>query len=195
MWPFPYPTCMTTILHSSVSVVHLLAALLDMTTGTYILFTQKGTSTHRFIGRLYVASMVLLLVTAFHIYYLFGRFGIIHWGAVGSVVTLLTGVGVIGFRAYLPSWLQWHYLGMGASVTGLYAAFVVESTYRLFPPAYFWWVTLGSANVVFVIGGFLLYRYYPAGALQTRPSSDEDEFRRDSRAVDTTNQAVYRKAV
>ncbi|QKZ13321.1 hypothetical protein [Spirosoma sp. KUDC1026] len=186
---------MTTILHSSVSVVHLLAALLAMTTGTYILFTRKGTARHRFVGRIYIVSMVLLLVTAFQIYYLFGRFGIIHWGAVGSVSTLLMGVGVIGLRAHFSSWLQWHYLGMGASVTGLYAAFVVESTYRLFQPAYFWWITLGAANAVFAIGAFLLYRHYPDWASQTAQSLTDDEFRRENRVVDTANQAIYRKAV
>jgi uncharacterized membrane protein len=186
---------MTTILHSSVSVVHLLAALLAMTTGTYILFTRKGTPTHRFVGRIYIVSMVVLLLTAFQIYYLFGRFGIIHWGAVGSVVTLLMGVGATGMRPYLLSWLRWHYLGMGASVTGLYAAFVVESTYRLFPPAYFWWVTLGSANAVFVVGACLLYRYYPAWTLQSRRSSNRDGFRRENQVVDAANQAVYRKAI
>jgi uncharacterized membrane protein len=185
---------MTTILHSSVSVTHLLAALLAMITGTYVLFAPKGTSAHRFIGRMYVVSMVLLLVTAFRIYYLFGRFGIIHWGAVGSVVTLLVGVGAIGLRAHLSSWLQWHYIGMGASVTGLYAAFVVESTYRLFSPVYFWWITLGTATIVFVIGGVLLYRYYPAGrSLTSQPL--RKGFHRKNRMVDAVDQALYRKAV
>lgn len=152
---------MTTILHSSVSVAHFIAALTAMSTGTYILFVPKGSLTHRSVGRVYVVGMVILLLTAFQIYYLFGRFGVIHWGAVGSVVALLIGIGAVLLRPVVPAWLRWHYLGMGASVTGLYAAFVVESTYRLFPPAYFWWVTMGSANVVFLVGGLLLYRYYP----------------------------------
>jgi uncharacterized membrane protein len=185
---------MTTILHSSVSVAHLMAALLAMLTGTYILFAPKGTPAHRLIGRTYVVSMVLLLVTAFRIYYLFGRFGIIHWGAVGSVVTLLVGVGAIGLRAHLSSWLQWHYLGMGASVTGLYAAFVVESTYRLFSPVYFWWVTIGTANIVFVIGVVLLYHHYPSGgSLISQPL--RKRFHRKNRVVDAVDQAICRKAV
>ncbi|QJW90694.1 hypothetical protein HNV11_15535 [Spirosoma taeanense] len=151
---------MNTILHSPVSVVHLIAALTAMITGTAVLLTRKGTLSHRRTGRIYVVSMMVLLLTAFQIYYLFGRFGVIHWGAVGSVVALLVGMVPIGLRTVWPAWLRWHYVGMGASVTGLYAAFVVESTYRFFSPAYFWWVTMGSANVVFVLGAILLYRHW-----------------------------------
>ncbi|GAB3551739.1 DUF2306 domain-containing protein [Spirosoma fluminis] len=185
---------MATIVHSWVSVIHLAAALTAMFTGTSILFTKKGTPVHRFTGRVYVAAMVVLLVTAFQIYYLFGRFGVIHWGAVGSVGALLVGVGAIIARSSMRSWLQWHYLGMGASVTGLYAAFVVESTYRFFPPAYFWWVTMGAANLIFVIGGVLLYRHYPRWAAETTQTT-HSAFRRVRQAVIAPNGVVHQKVI
>ncbi|MCK8493034.1 hypothetical protein M0L20_14290 [Spirosoma sp. RP8] len=178
---------MNTVLHSSVSIVHLTAALLAMSTGTYILFKPKGTAVHRLAGWLYVTGMVVLLLTAFQIYYLFGRFGVIHWGAVGSVVALLIGLGSISLRSTLPSWLRWHYLGMGASVTGLYAAFVVESTYRLFPPSYFWWVTMGAANGVFILGGLLLYRHYPNWIKPAEHSSGDTVFHRVNQVVSTAD--------
>jgi uncharacterized membrane protein len=152
---------MAPILHSAVSEVHLVAALLALVTGTYILATPKGTRRHRWVGRVYVGSMVVLLLTAFQIYFLFGRFGIIHWGAVGSVLALAAGIGAALLRSVVRSWLRWHYLGMGASVTGLYAAFIIESTYRFFPSVYFWWLTLGLAAVVFGTGSVLLRRYHP----------------------------------
>jgi hypothetical protein len=106
--------------------------------------------------------MAVLLLTAFQIYFLFGRFGIIHWGAVGSVVVLLAGLGAVWLRPAGYDWRRWHYLGMGASVVGLYAAFLIESTYRFFPLAWFWWLTLGLAAGVFSAGGMLLHRHYPA---------------------------------
>ncbi|GAB3504181.1 hypothetical protein GCM10027341_34140 [Spirosoma knui] len=186
---------MATIVHSWVSVIHLTAALTAMFTGTFILFAKKGTPVHRQMGRVYVAAMVILLATAFQIYYLFGRFGVIHWGAVGSVGALLVGVGAILVRSAIRSWLQWHYLGMGASVTGLYAAFVVESTYRFFPPAYFWWVTLGAANLVFVMGGWLLYRYYPRWAADTITPTAHSAFRRVRQAVSPPNGVVHQKVI
>jgi hypothetical protein len=111
-----------------------------------------------------------VLLTAFRIYTLFGRFGLVHWGAVGSAGALLLGVGAAVGRAVVPAWLRWHYIGMGASVTGLYAAFIVESTYRLFPAAYFWWSTLGPGMVVLLLGSWLLYRRYPAWVVAYRPA-------------------------
>jgi uncharacterized membrane protein len=153
---------MTAIVHSSVSVVHLAATLSALVTGTYSVLATKGTRRHRYWGRAYVGSMLLVLATAFGIYTLFGRFGIVHWGAVGSAVALLVGTGSVVLRAVVRQWQRWHYWGMGASVTSLYAALAGESTYRLLPAAYFWWSTLGPASIVLLAGARLLYHYYPA---------------------------------
>jgi len=152
---------MVGILHTPVSAVHLVAVLLSLLAGTLVVARPKGTRWHRQLGRLYAGSMTVVLATAFCIYTLFGRFGIIHWGALASVMALALGVGAAWSRALLPGWLRWHYLGMGASVTGLYAALVVESTYRFFPVSYFWWSTLGPASVIFLLGGVVLHRHYP----------------------------------
>lgn len=155
---------MAGILHSPLSVVHLLAVLVALATGTLVVYSPKGTRGHRHLGRAYVGSMAVGLLTAFGIYALFGRFGIIHWGAVVSTIALLTGTGAVWSRPRPAGWLRWHYIGMGASVTSLYAALVVESTYRFFPGAYFWWSTLGPAGAVFVAGAVLLHRHYPTWA-------------------------------
>lgn len=159
---------MSSILHGASSQVHLLAALVALVAGTAVLLASKGTTWHRLVGRLYAASMVVVLATAFRIYSLFGHFGIVHWGAVGGSVALLLGVGAAIGKAVVPHWQRWHYLGMGVSVTGLYAALVVESSYRLFAPAYFWWSTLGPAAAVLLAGGLLLYRGYPAQLAATK---------------------------
>jgi uncharacterized membrane protein len=156
---------MAALLHSSVSMVHLLAALVALLAGTVVMYLPKATLAHRYLGWTYVTSMSVLLLTAFRIYTLFGQFGIVHWGAVGSAGALLVGVGAAIGRAVVPVWLRWHYLGMGASVTGLYAALVVESTYRLLPAVYFWWGTLGTGSLVLLLGGGLLYWRYPAWAV------------------------------
>jgi uncharacterized membrane protein len=152
------------ILHSPISVVHLVAVLVALVAGTLVVAYPKGTRWHRQLGRIYLGSMTVVLCTAFGIYSLFGRFGIIHWGALVSVLALCVGAGAAWGRSVLAGWLRWHYLGMGASVTGLYAALVVESTYRFFPAPYFWWSTLGPASLIFLLGGVLLHRHYPAWA-------------------------------
>ena len=84
---------MASLLHSPVSTIHLLAALVALATGTAVLYLPKATSVHRYLGWTYVGSMSAVLLTAFRIYTLFGRFGIVHWGAVGSTGALLLGVG------------------------------------------------------------------------------------------------------
>ena len=163
---------MNNITHSSTSLVHIVAALIALIAGTYVLLSPKGTSRHRFIGWLYSGSMIVLLFTAFQMYYLFGRFGIVHWSALGSVVALAIGLGAVSLRARIRSWLQWHYLGMGVSITGVYASFLVESTYRFFPPVYFWWVTLGPTALVFIVSGLILRHYYPTWIKQTSSSPE-----------------------
>lgn len=178
---------MSIIIHSSTSIIHLLAALIALITGTYILFTPKGTMTHRLTGRLYAVSMIILLGTAFQMYYLFGRFGIVHWGALGSVAALTVGLGAVGLRTFVGSWLRWHYFGMGTSLAGIYASFLVESTYRFFSPSYFWWATLGPTALVFVLGGFLLYHYYPKWAKQMNNSSSRVPMNRAARMISSTD--------
>lgn len=150
---------MTSIVHSPVSVLHLCFALLALSSGTYILLNPKGTAQHRSVGYVYVVSMLVVLTTAFGIYHLFGRFGIVHWGAVACLVALLAGMGAVWLRASLRWWLLWHYLGLNLSVAGLYATFLVEATYRLFPMRYFWWTTVGTSMVVFAAAGWLMYRH------------------------------------
>lgn len=160
---------MALLLHSPISTAHLLAALVALITGTAVLYLPKATKGHRRLGWVYVGSMSVVLLTAFRIYTLFGRFGIVHWGAVGSTGALLLGVGAVVGRAVVPDWLRWHYVGMGVSVTSLYATFAVESTYRLFPVTYFWWSTLGPGLFVLLLGGWLLRRHYPAWAAAYSP--------------------------
>lgn len=160
---------MNAVFHSSVSVVHVAAAGLALVAGTYALLGPKGTRRHFYSGRLYVGSMVVVLWTAFHLYFLFGHFGIVHWGAVGSGLALLVGTGAVAGQRAVPGWRQWHYLGMGTSLTGVYATFVVESTYRLFPATYFWWSTLGPGCVVLLTGAWLLWRHWPRPAVSGRP--------------------------
>ena len=69
-----------------VSLIHFGFAGLALLTGTWVVMTPKGTARHRLVGYVYVVSMIGVLTTAFGMYYLFGRFGIVHWG--GWVVGL-----------------------------------------------------------------------------------------------------------
>ncbi|MEZ0539578.1 hypothetical protein [Fibrella arboris] len=159
------------LIASVTSLVHVGFAVLSLLSGTLVIVFPKGTIQHQRIGYAYVASMVIVLTTAFGIYRLFGRFGIVHWGAVFSWLVLLAGLGAVWFRTYIRNWRYWHYLGMSLSVTSLYATFIVEATYRLFPPRFFWWATVGTSAVIFCIAGLLIVRY--AGNLRQAPILSE----------------------
>ena len=148
---------MADLLKSPISLLHIGFGLVALLAGTLVLLMPKGTPRHRQVGYVYVASMLVVLTTAFGIYHLFGRFGIVHWGAVGSWLALLAGMGAAWGRARLLNWLTWHYLGLSASVTSLYATFLVESTYRLFPARFFWWTTVGTSGIVFLVAACLIY--------------------------------------
>lgn len=150
---------MDELLRSPISLIHLGFAMVALATGTLVILKPKGTAQHQQVGYVYVISMMVVLTTAFGIYRLFGRFGIVHWGAVFSWLALVGGVGVVWLRAHLRNWLFWHYLGMSLSVMSLYTTFVVEATYRLFPARFFWFTTLGTSLVVLAVGGLLIYRY------------------------------------
>jgi uncharacterized membrane protein len=158
---------MNELIKSPISLIHISSALVALLTGTWVVLTPKGTVRHQRVGYLYIASMMVVLTTAFGIYRLFGRFGIVHWGAVFDWLALAGGIGVVWFRAYVRNWLLWHYMGMSLSVMGLYTTFIVEATYRLFPPSYFWWTTVGTSMVVFGVGAWLIYRHL--GHLRQQP--------------------------
>ncbi|WP_375446637.1 hypothetical protein [uncultured Fibrella sp.] len=162
---------MDELIQSPVSLIHVGAAIVALATGTFVIMKPKGTARHQQVGYVYVVSMMVVLTTAFGIYRLFGRFGIVHWGAVFSWLALIGGIGTVWLRAHLRNWLLWHYLGMSLSVMGLYTTFVVEATYRLFPARFFWWTTLGTSLVSFAVGSLLIYNY---SSLSRQPAEAAD---------------------
>jgi uncharacterized membrane protein len=76
----------------NIGLLHLIASIGALILGTIVLSMRKGTQLHRKIGYGYAVCMTILLITAFMLYNLFGRWGIFHWTAVISSVTLLAGI-------------------------------------------------------------------------------------------------------
>lgn len=118
------------IVHDNTGLVHLIFSVIALITGTLVLLKTKGTTTHKRIGYVYFASMMGLILTAFMIYHLYGKFGIFHWLAVLSLFTLLAGM--IPVLTKKPAgYITMHYNFMYWSVIGLYAAFAAETLVRL----------------------------------------------------------------
>lgn len=102
--------------------LHTAAAVLALATGLVVFLRPKGSRAHRVIGYTYVASMATLLVTAFFIYRLFGRFGPFHVAAVISSATVLAGFLPAFRRRPEGRWVESHYHYMSWSYIGLLAA-------------------------------------------------------------------------
>lgn len=108
-----------------------MAAILALILGSLVLLLPKGDKLHFIAGRIYAGSMLLLLVTAFMIFNLFGRWGIFHWAAVVSTLTLMCGMIPVIVKMPKPHYLSLHMSFMCWSVMGLYAAFLSEIFVRI----------------------------------------------------------------
>ena len=73
------------MIHSELGFIHTLAATLALVLGALVFFGRKGTRRHKIIGYSYAASMATLLISAFCIYRLTGRFNVLHFFAIISV--------------------------------------------------------------------------------------------------------------
>lgn len=145
---------MENLTHSPEGFVHLLSSVAALVLGTFVLLTAKGTRLHTRFGYGYIISMVILNITAFSIYRLFGRFGPFHIAAIASSLTLLAGIIPPLFLRNRKSWFVLHFTFMYYSVIGLYAAFVSEVMVRL-PGFRFWWSVTGATLVVVAIGVYV----------------------------------------
>lgn len=121
---------MDNIVSGATGLIHLIVSIIALITGLVVLITTKGTKRHKKIGYIYAISMVILNITAFMIYKLFGKFGIFHWFAVVSCLTLLLGIYPVLVKNF-KNYLLVHFNYMYWSVVGLYCAFCAEILTRI----------------------------------------------------------------
>ena len=121
---------LSNIVGDTTGVIHLMVSIIAMITGMFVLVTHKGTKRHKQIGYIYLASMILLNITAFMIYRLYGKFGLFHWMAVISLLTLAAGMYPILTRKS-RNYIALHFNFMYWSVIGLYCAFMAETFLKL----------------------------------------------------------------
>jgi uncharacterized membrane protein len=141
--------------------IHMAAAVCALLLGGVTLTRNKGTLVHRIIGRSYVASMLMLNVTALCLYDMTGYFGPFHACAIFSMTCIVIGVSAPIFRK--GGWLKRHLMWMGWSYFGLLSAAFAETMVRV--PAFAahtatrgFEVAIG-ATVVFSFGGGLFMRW------------------------------------
>jgi uncharacterized membrane protein len=140
---------MDNFVHSNLGLAHLLASLLATVTGTMVLAMRKGTGVHKRVGYAYTFFMLTVNATALMIYSLFGHFGLFHYGAVFSLLTLVGGMLPVFRRR--KGWVYRHMTFMYWSVIGLYAAFASEALTRIPDAPFFEMVGLAS-GLIFLAG-------------------------------------------
>ncbi|MBT8219480.1 MAG: DUF2306 domain-containing protein [Bacteroidia bacterium] len=146
------------IISDSTGLMHLIASLIALISGTVVLIKSKGTKWHKRNGYIYSVAMTIVLITSFLMYNLYGKFGIFHWLAVVSSVTLIGGL-IPMYLKKPKSYVTMHFSFMYWSVMGLYGAFIAEILVRIpksimkdgsIDPQFYLLVDVG----VFIIMGF-----------------------------------------
>lgn len=160
---------MENIISGTTGLIHLIVSVIALITGLFVLIAAKGTKIHKNVGYVYSVSMLILNLTAFMIYKLYGKFGIFHWFAVVSLVTLFAGLYPV-FTKKSKNYLLTHFNYMYWSVVGLYSALMAEIFSRL-PhiiltetgepmTAFYKGVGIGMAVVMIIAIGFFI-KYKP----------------------------------
>lgn len=122
---------MNNIIHDSLGAFHVIVAVLALISGTMVLLMKKGSKLHKQIGYFYAFNMLLVNLTAFGIYRLWGGFGLFHIAAIIGLLTLSAGMLPIMLRKPKRGYMGLHFSFMYWSVIGLYAAFVSETLTRI----------------------------------------------------------------
>jgi uncharacterized membrane protein len=147
-------------------LTHVGSAVAALFLGPAVFFRRKGDGPHRRLGYAYVGSMLLLNVTALSIYDFTGRWGLFHWFAAASLLTVVGGFVPVFLRRPAGTWLDWHYAFMCWSYVGLSAAAVSEALTRVpqlwpavgavLPESYFWIVLNVSLTLCMAIGAYTI---------------------------------------
>jgi uncharacterized membrane protein len=150
-----------------IGTIHLLSSVISLAAGTVVLILQKGTVLHRKIGYVYATGMLVVNGTALVIYRLFDGFGIFHYAALLSLLTLVGGMVPVLLRKPENSWLNIHFSFMYWSVMGLYAAFASEVLTRVPETPFFGMVGIATGIIMTAAGVYFYYGKHRWEELET----------------------------
>ena len=145
-------------LQHPVGLAHLSVAILAIGLGVAVIVCRKGTRVHKWLGRGYLFMMIAVNVTAFVIYEVFGGFGMFHWMALFSLLTVLAGYIPVRMRS--RDWKAPHAYFMSGSFVGLIAALAAEILTRTPWLPFIGAVAVASVAVI-VLGLLLMFRFIP----------------------------------
>ncbi len=139
---------MNNLVGDNIGLTHLISGIFAVIFGGLILLLKKGTKTHRQVGYLYVISMIILIISSFGIYRLFGKFGLFHFFSIVATSSLMLGMVPMLKKIRTSKDYKTHFTRMYFSVVGLYAAFAAESFVRIPKLGSFWSIVAWSFVLV-----------------------------------------------
>ncbi|MEM1263911.1 MAG: DUF2306 domain-containing protein [Pseudomonadota bacterium] len=104
-----------------VGQAHFLLAMVALISGPLIFSQAKGTQAHRWLGYTYLASMLIVNISALTIYDLTQGINLFHIFAVVSLSSIIPGIWCV-----LRGKIESHYFFMSWSYFGLLAAFLSQ---------------------------------------------------------------------
>ena len=105
----------------AVATGHVLAAFSALLVGAAVLLVPKGTHIHRVMGTIYALVLVVVNVAALSLHRE-NAFGVFHWLAVASLVSLTGGLSPLLLGKRSPPVIATHAYFMTWSYAGLLAA-------------------------------------------------------------------------
>ncbi len=149
---------MDNLIGDNIGLTHFISGIFAIIFGGLILALKKGTKKHRQIGYLYVISMVILILSSFGIYRLFGQFGLFHFFSIVATTSLVLGMLPMLKKQRSPKDYKTHFTRMYFSVIGLYAAFAAESFVRIPKLGSFWSIVAWTFVLVVTISAIIFYK-------------------------------------
>lgn len=157
---------MEKLIGDNFGLVHFISGILALIFGGLVIVMKKGTAMHKRVGYIYVFNMVILILSSFGIYRLFGKFGLFHYLSLVSMFSLVAGMIPMFKKVKLPKDYETHFKRMYWSVVGLYAAFAAESFVRIPKFGGFWTAVAWSFVLVFILCFFTFIKMRPVWSKQ-----------------------------
>lgn len=89
--------------------IHTVAAVVAIACGIFILVLQKGTHRHRMLGRIYVVSILVMVILSFFIRHIrIDQFSIFHLISIQVTSFVAVGLGALVLRSRIRTWYVWH---------------------------------------------------------------------------------------
>ena len=139
---------------------HVLAAFSALVVGAAVLLVRKGTHTHRVIGTVYVVALTIVNVAALFLHRE-SAFGVFHWLAVASLVTIAVGLSPLLLGKRSPPVIATHAYCMTWSYAGLVAAGCGQFVVAVGPSDSGWVVPL-VIGAVLSISGVVIFGRVPS---------------------------------